>query len=149
MPENNKHITEYLEYYLDLSIAPEYAVLLRGDWGSGKTWYMKNFVAQHEQYKYLRVSLYGITSPREIEDSFYEQMHPFLGNKVTKLAAKIGKGLLKGALKIDLGGKDEATINSNIPDIDLQQFSKISENSILIFDDLERCSIPIADLLGY
>ncbi len=151
MPDTNKHITEYLEYYLDLNNAPEYAVMLCGEWGSGKTWFIKEFVSQHNKYKYLRVSLYGITSPREIEDAFYEQMHPILSSKVTKLTAKVLGGILKGAFKIDLNGdgKDDITVNSTIPSINLKEFNKLNENRVLIFDDLERCSISVTDLLGY
>ena len=40
----NLHIEEFLEYYCSLKHDPEYAVLLKGKWGAGKTWFIKNFI---------------------------------------------------------------------------------------------------------
>ena len=37
----NKHIEEYLDYYFDGKKNFQYAVLLNGAWGSGKTWFVK------------------------------------------------------------------------------------------------------------
>lgn len=34
----NKAISDYLDYYIDLKIPPGFAVLLSGKWGSGKSW---------------------------------------------------------------------------------------------------------------
>ena len=39
--EPNKHIEEYFDYYFDAKKNFEYAVLLNGAWGSGKTWFIK------------------------------------------------------------------------------------------------------------
>ena len=41
----NEHIESFLDHYIDLAVAPEYAVLLTGKWGSGKTFFIKNFLA--------------------------------------------------------------------------------------------------------
>ena len=46
MPDNN-HIREFLKYYCGLPKKPEYAVLLTGLWGSGKTWFVDDFVEKH------------------------------------------------------------------------------------------------------
>ena len=40
----NKHIVEFLENYIGLSNNPEYAVMLKGEWGCGKTWFIKSFI---------------------------------------------------------------------------------------------------------
>jgi hypothetical protein len=40
----NNHIEDYLEYYSNLPYAPHFAVLLKGEWGSGKTWFIKKFI---------------------------------------------------------------------------------------------------------
>lgn len=39
----NEHIEEYLDYYIGLE-TPAYAILLRGKWGSGKSWFIKDFI---------------------------------------------------------------------------------------------------------
>jgi septin family protein len=43
---NNQHIEKYLNWYLDplKNKSPDFAVLITGDWGSGKTTFIKNFL---------------------------------------------------------------------------------------------------------
>lgn len=151
MNTKNQHITEYLEYYLALENPPEYAVLLRGDWGTGKSWFMKDFMDNHPNQKFLYVSLYGITSYKEIEDAFYEQLHPILSSKAMKIGRKILTGVLKTTVKIDLDGAnkgDDVTATATLPDF-VTSFDKSAEDRALIFDDLERCSIKTPDIMGY
>lgn len=147
----NNHIDNFLDYYHELK-SPQYAVLIKGEWGSGKTHYINEFKKQLEKKakKYIYVSLYGVMNYDEIETKFLETLHPNLYNKKTILAGKIAKGFLKGALKIDLDndGKADGTVNAQLPDISVADLLN-TQNHILIFDDLERCSIPINDILGY
>lgn len=67
------------------------------------------------------------------------------------VTGKILKGLIKTSIKVDFDSdsKDEVTVNSQIPDINLPEYLKNTDKSILIFDDLERCKIDISNLLGY
>jgi len=106
---------------------------------------------KHKEYEYLYVSLYGMTSYKEIEDSFFEQIHPVLSSKGMKIAGKIIKGLIKTTIKVDFDrdGKEDASVTSGVPDISLPDYLKNIDNKILVFDDLERCSIPISNILGY
>jgi sigma54-dependent transcription regulator len=65
--DRNRHIREYLRYYVKLAQAPHYAVLIGGPWGIGKTFLVKKIL--EEQFKsdptgYTYVSLYGLTSSR-------------------------------------------------------------------------------------
>ncbi len=147
----NKHIIEYLDYYLGLEVVPYYAVMLRGNWGSGKSWFIKNYIKGKNEEDFLYVSLYGVTSYKEIEESFFQQLHPVLASKGMKLAGKILKGLLKTTVKIDLdsNGKDETSVNSGIPDINLPDYLRNIDSKIIIFDDLERCAIAISNIMGY
>lgn len=68
-----------------------------------------------------------------------------------KIGAAVAKGLLRGVLKVDLdgGGKESLTLNSQLPDISLAEYLETPKDSLLVFDDLERCSIPIAETPGY
>jgi len=148
----NQHITEFLNYYCSLPTAPQYAIMLKGKWGSGKTHFINEYknVLKENNKKYIYVSLYGVTSYDEIETKFLEVLHPKLYNKKTILAGKIAKGLLKTTLKIDLDddGKSDGTIRSEAPNLNTGDLLN-TKDYILIFDDLERCSIDINDLLGY
>ena len=93
---SNEHISQFLNYYIKLS-NPQYAVLLKGKWGSGKTHFINDYKKQldEKKQKYIYVSLYGVTSYDEIETKFLETIHPRLYNKKTIFAGKIAKQLLK------------------------------------------------------
>jgi predicted AAA+ superfamily ATPase len=61
--KSNKHVWEYLNYYLGLGHAPCFAVLLSGPWGVGKTYLLKKFLKErfgNDAAKYVYVSLYGL-----------------------------------------------------------------------------------------
>ncbi|MEA5427321.1 P-loop NTPase fold protein [Arcicella lustrica] len=147
----NNHIIDYLDYYLDLAKPPKYAVLLRGNWGSGKSWFIHEYIKSKAENSFLYVSLYGVTSYTEIEEILFEQIHPFLASKGMKIASKVLKGLIKTTIKVDFDGdkKDDGSISSGIPDINIPDYIKNIDKKTLIFDDLERCSIEIYNILGY
>jgi hypothetical protein len=153
MSDPNQKVREYLQYYVDMKVPPYFAVMLKGRWGVGKTWFVEQFI-QHlaeNGTKVLYVSLYGITQTQQIGDEFFRQLHPVLSSKQAAFAGKLLKGFVKGALKVDLNGdgKDDGTVTVNIPDLILPQYLQDTNGLILVFDDLERCAVPIADLLGY
>lgn len=150
MISDNQHILDFLNYYEGLSAEPNYAVFIRGDWGCGKTYLVKKWCEAQKERKFLYVSLYGVESYSQIEDSFFEQLHPILGSKGMKVTAKILRSAIKAGLKIDINGdsKSDMDISLNLPEI--ERGKKLSsEGHILIFDDLERCSISVEHVLGY
>ena len=133
----NAHVKEYLTYFFDLAHPPRYAVLLNGPWGIGKTFIVKKFLRNHfaEDKDYIYVSLYGIRSPDEIDAALFGAMYPILSNKAVKLAGKAANTIFKhfrvqNEIKLD--------------DV-LDKFSA----RVYIFDDLERCEMPINSVLGY
>lgn len=136
----NEHIVSFLDHYFNLPVAPGYAVLLKGNWGTGKTWFLKETLSElvADRKQYLYVSLYGVTSSDEIESEFFRQLHPVLSSKGVALAGKLGKGLLSAALQTDITA-----------DIKLPEYLTKTDGLILVFDDLERASIELSSLLGY
>ena len=145
--EGNDHIFEYLDYYIHLPIQPEYAVLITGPWGSGKSSLVRRALRESGVKQIISVSLYGITDFEGIENEFFRQLHPVLASKGMAIAGKIAKGILKSTLKIDLSKNESATLS--VPELELPSYLRDTEGCILVFDDLERCSIDICDLLGY
>ena len=127
--------------------------MIKGAWGAGKSWFIKKALERLEQNsgKYLYVSLYGMTCFEDIENSFFEQMHPVLSSKGMKLTSKIAKGLLKATIKLDLDddGKSETTAKIPTEELKLPDYLKDTDSFVLVFDDLERCSMNIGDILGY
>lgn len=147
----NNHIEKYLDDYCGLS-SPKFAVMVKGSWGSGKTWFIEQYLEKLEKstkHKHLYVSLFGRTKFSDIEDAFFQQLHPVMSSKGMEIAGKLFKGLLKASIKFDLDndGRDDGSVNLQVPDI--PDYLKNVGERILIFDDLERCKIDLVDIFGY
>ena len=138
--------------------------MIDGEWGCGKTYFIKERLykelAKHEnehrqsdhdyqQRKIIYVSLYGVKSIEEVTKQLFMEV----------LVAKAGKG--RGMIK-----KGTEAISSMLPvmfdilknkgiELDANNITEATEklvpikNSILIFDDLERCDCPTNEILGY
>lgn len=159
----NDHIIEYLDYYVDLE-NPQYAVLLIGNWGCGKTYFIKDIIKKWEEpdssedkisLKPIYVSLNGISETDNINEKIRAVVSPFLYSKGMKVAKNIFKGLLKTTAKIDLNFDDDdkadGNISFNIDSLGIFDSSNkdIKGKRILIFDDIERCKIKTDEIFGY
>ncbi|MNW32606.1 KAP family P-loop domain protein [compost metagenome] len=134
------------------------AVLIDGDWGSGKTYFVQEKLikslkdrieGEAENIKnVLYVSLYGMENFSQIiEDIYSATLEMFFDKKLGEgTGQKIGKGinivskLMTTGMKYFNVDKDELPKLSDI---------KTIKNCVVIFDDLERCSIDINQLLGF
>lgn len=146
----NEHVSQYLDYYLGMESSPEFAILLKGEWGVGKTWYLRKYL-EERHVDHLYISLNGVSTSTEIEDQFYRELHPVLASKQMKFVSKLVKGLLKTTIHLDLDAdkKPDLNVGSSLPDINLPDFLNNLNNKLLVFDDLERCSMPVPNILGY
>lgn len=146
----NKSIKVFLDRYCDQDAQPSYAVMLRGPWGSGKTWFIDNYRKELEKKgkRALYVSFFGVSKISEIKDQFFAQIHPRLASPAAKRAWGITKSLIKGTIKLDLNsdGSDEGSWQISLPEIEKWAST---EGAILVFDDLERSSMKIEDALGF
>ena len=142
---NNTHIESFLDYDTALT-APHYAVLLTGKWGIGKTFFITRYMEkispkqEDESEKIpeiIKISLNGVQTKDEIDDMIIKEFHPFMNKKSARLTGKIFSSLLKSQ-GIDL---------DHLKTDDL--FNIYRPESIYIFDDLERCGMPIEASLGY
>ena len=133
----NKHVETYLDYYCVLA-SPSYAVLLKGQWGCGKS----HFIAAYQQKsnkKFIYISLYGLKEVTQIDDVLFQATNPRLGSKGMGVASKIIASSFKSTVKVDVSS------SSNY----LKKLLSKTKDSILIFDDLERCDIPLKQVFGY
>ncbi|MCM2284459.1 MAG: KAP family NTPase [Desulfobacula sp.] len=153
MASDNQHIRDFLTYYCLLNSSPEYAVLIKGLWGTGKSWFIQECLneLQNKGQGHLYVSLYGVTSVEDIESEFFRQLHPWLASKSVKLLGMLTKGLLKATVKVDIDsdGQSDGTLTVGVPNEKFLDSLKSAEGKVLVFDDVERCAIPICHLLGY
>ena len=136
--DSNKHIEDYLKYYLSFPTAPQFAVLLDGPWGIGKTFFVKNFLSSFckEEFKYVYVSLYGLSSIDDIDKAVFHSMYPILEHKGVQLGGKALKSLFSNFI-------------FDVKDLEATNFFNKSSSDVYIFDDLERCEMPINVVMGY
>ncbi len=145
----NAAITKFLDYYVDPSRPFDYAVMVNGPWGSGKTHLIKEFLKRRSFPKSLYLTLNGISSADQIDQEIYRQLHPILSSRGMRIAGAVVRALAKGALKLDLSKGESGTLNLSIPEIDLAKDLANPSDRLLIFDDLERCKMPLTEVLGY
>jgi hypothetical protein len=159
----NEHIVDYLNYYIELE-NPQYAVLLIGNWGCGKTYFIKDLIKQWIEpddfeekvnLKPIYVSLNGIADTNTINERIRAVISPFLYSKGMKVAKSVLKGLLKTTAKIDLNfdddDKSDGNISFNVDSLGIFDSTNkdIKGKRILIFDDIERCKIKTDEIFGY
>lgn len=143
-------IKQILEYVLDKRYCQ--AILIDGEWGTGKTFFVKDKLLNRlretvPQKNIYYVSLYGISSSEQIVDEIYSSMVEEFIEK--KLGEDKGKMLEKGisfTSKLFAAGMKYFNLDSK----DLPQLSDLKElkEAIIIFDDLERCEIEVNQTLG-
>lgn len=160
------NISSYLDYYINIP-DPQFAVMINGKWGSGKTYFIsrqkekweksikspKNKIAMRPIY----ISLYGLRETKQISQKIREELHPILYSKGAKIAKMVLIGTINTFSKcsFDINGDGNADDLSEIFDANslLSILSKpndrITGNKIVIFDDLERCKICLDEVFGY
>jgi hypothetical protein len=136
----------FLDYFCDDNHNFDYAVLIDAPWGSGKTYFLKDYLkrkypvpttASPEPPEYLWVSLFGRTNTSEVRDALFAEAHPWLSSKWGALTGSVGSGLLKKFSGIDVADK-----------IFAKQFLPEIKAKLIVFDDLERTTIGPANALG-
>jgi hypothetical protein len=139
--------------YLASAVAPRYAIVISGKWGSGKSYFLERLTRRliDSNRKVLYVSLNGLSTTSQIGDALFAQLHPLLSNPKLKVAAKIASGLIRATTSIDFNGDGatDAKLTIGLPDAKLRDWFDGADSSALVFDDFERCRVPAAELLGY
>ncbi|MBO6206138.1 MAG: hypothetical protein J6O73_04280 [Lachnospiraceae bacterium] len=136
------------------------ALLIDGDWGSGKTYFVDNtLIPELEKLEFVvfKLSLYGKTSISDIQSELYTQMIQYKLSKnedskaikvlstfrSNRLVSLLGTPLIK-TLENKLG------VNEGFGDGIKEWLASLSDTKIvLIFDDVERCKIDIIELMGF
>ncbi len=145
---NHKELNNYIFHYLKKN-KTQTAIMLNGEWGSGKSFYLKNDLVpffEKENATCVIVSLYGLDSISEISKSIYIELKSRsldLGMKDDE-DALIAKSVLKYVSDVGLG---DLTTTSD----DLYEIYRTVDfrDKLLIFEDVERCNIGITEILGF
>lgn len=153
----NEHIISYIKNnYINSQMSPQFAVLVKGDWGCGKTFLVKKILEETYGKKYednvVWISVYGLSSIQQLKQKLLKKIHPILTNKVTQFVFNTLKTGIKTSTKIDLNNDEEGDLffDLTIPDYETEKDgAKIKIKKLLIIDDIERCSIPITEIFGF
>ena len=136
----------------------DYAVMINGEWGSGKTYFWNNKLrtrleriqvqGTEKRYKTIYMSLYGINSLEEISKKIFIETNPNISKSLKKINEKEGNTIpeyVKTGLDMaNLFG----TTNFYNGKIDFSETFSV-DDKILCFDDLERANVDVIDILGY
>ena len=148
LDELQKAIMDYCEFPHNQN----FALMLSGAWGSGKTYFIKGLLPRllrertgEVATKAVYISLYGVADTEEIDRSVFEQLHPIFGSTQARLVGSCVRSALR--LAIPLG--NSSSLTASMQDINLLDIIKQAEGRIIVFDDFERALISPAAILGY
>lgn len=163
----NENVLNFLNEYAKLP-SPQYAVLLRGKWGCGKTYFVKHWLEEFDkidklptnensiELKPIYVSLFGMREISDIKSAIDRCVNPFFyskAGKMLKIAGRIAsKIIFKTNLDIDNDGKSETSFSGALDSLSIfenDNKDEVKGVKFIIFDDLERCQIPMKQLLGF
>ena len=141
-------INDYILNYMDNDMT-SLAVMLTGEWGSGKTYYIKNELIPHlnnNNKKYCVVSLYGSKSIDDIAKAIFFELYFKKINKKRSLKKESGKIFGKTILRTSLH-----LLGAEFNEGDMKNFYKSVDltDTLVILEDLERSGIDIVEVLGY
>lgn len=141
----NEYIIKEIKNYMKNPL--KYALLLEGSWGSGKTYFVQNQLTGIET---TYISLNGISNLNSLSFQLAYQLlgKGLLGKNVKK--DKINKGnKIVGTAGSILASYIESKINISFSEL-VKLLSDINlKDKLIIFDDLERCSISLEEILGF
>ena len=157
--KQNANVLNGLSNYM-CDVDPQYAVLIKGAWGSGKTFFIKHWLdsvskqVDESAIQPFYISLFGISSIPALIEKINQTISPIFynlkkyGTEILKIA---GKAVLKyeGALTDIKGLKLAYEINP----IDLLMIKDKEDSdthfeyTLFVFDDLERCKIVPEELM--
>lgn len=151
----DKIITDYV-----LASNTDYAIMIDGEWGAGKTWYWDNVLTQQikaiptkdntedkpSMYKVAKISLFGVSSVDDLRIKIFEETSTFFANKYVKTGAKFTGMIVNKVAGIFNVSETSAKDVSDL----LSEFSVNLDHYVLCFDDLERIKTELLiELLGY
>lgn len=150
-----KIITQYLK------IETNYAVIINGDYGVGKTYFYKNFLMpeikkvslpydEGKKFTPIHISLFGFKTLEEVQTGIFLELFPILQDKKLKLAAGILKTIIRGIAEIK--GAGNIDIDKHIGDLTPDANDWLNYKDLVIcFDDLDRRSdsLKLSDFFGF
>ena len=134
----------------------DYAIMLNGEWGSGKTHFWNNKIRKKiesmqlngKRYTTIYMSLYGISNLEEISKKIFIETTQLMDKNLRRFMDAHGQTTIPEYAKTGLDMANFFGVTQNGDKIDYADFFS-TEDKVLCFDDLERANVDVIDILGY
>ncbi len=134
----------------------DYAVMINGEWGSGKTYFWNHKIRRKiesmelngKRYKTIYMSLYGISNLEEISKKIFIETTQLMDKNLKKYMDNNGQVNIPEYAKTGLDMANFFGVTQNGDKIDYKDFFS-TDDKVLCFDDLERANVDVIDILGY
>ena len=134
----------------------DYAIMINGEWGSGKTYFwnhkVKNKIESLQlngrKYTTIYMSLYGISNLEEISKKIFIETTQLMDKNLKKYMDSHGQTTIPEYAKTGLDMANFFGVTKNGEKVDYEAFFS-TDDKVLCFDDLERANVDVVDILGY
>lgn len=145
------NINSYIKYYLNKKETSQ-AILITGNWGCGKTYYWKKILSSKvKEYDLIPIyiSLNGLNNKKEVLDKLsLEVIQSYSKGIINSKTLKATTNILEIGLNTISGGiLNFKKLKLNISLSDFLSIQKLN-NFVFCFDDLERYTGKLSDILG-
>lgn len=149
---------ELVESILDYVRADytDYAIMINGEWGSGKTYFWNNKIRKKinsmqlngKKYNTIYMSLYGISNLEEISKKIFIETTQLVDKNLRKYIDANSQIRIPEYAKTGIDMANLFGISQNDDKINYKEFFS-TDDKVLCFDDLERANVDVIDILGY
>ena len=134
----------------------DYAIMINGEWGSGKTYFWNNQVKKKieslklngKKFTTIYMSLYGISNLEEISKKIFMETSQLMDKNLRRYMNTKGITTIPEYAKTGIDMANLFGASSNGGRIDYDEFFS-TDDKVLCFDDLERANVDVIDILGY
>ena len=134
----------------------DYAVMINGEWGSGKTHFWNNKVRKKiesmqlngRRYTTIYMSLYGISNLEEISKKIFIETTQLMDKNLRKFMNNNEQTTIPEYAKTGIDMANLFGVTQNGDKVDYAEFFS-TDDKVLCFDDLERANVDVIDILGY
>lgn len=134
----------------------DYAIMINGEWGSGKTYFWNNQVKKKieslklngKKFTTIYMSLYGISNLEEISKKIFMETSQLMDKNLRRYMTANKITTIPEYAKTGIDMANFFGSSSNGGRIDYDEFFS-TDDKVLCFDDLERANVDVIDILGY
>ena len=134
----------------------DYAIMINGEWGVGKTHFWNNKIRKKiesmqlngKRFTTIYMSLYGISNLEEISKKIFIETTQLMDKNLRKFMEANGQTTIPEYAKTGIDMANFFGVTQNGDRLDYGEFFS-TDDKVLCFDDLERANVDVIDILGY